>query len=417
MTCSCFQALIVALGLVAGLQLLYLALLSGLHGQEQRSRYAQLFQAQRPLPSHGQKQRLKPVLASGGTLDISGQYRIYRDMLRASWDGRDRQDVVLVTHTSLGNLHHAQQLVERWRGPVSVALFAPGLDDVRLATAMVYALAVLCAPVRQLLRLHLVCHADQMAAFPEQEREDGEFSRLQACGDVFAKLAQLGAGRRNYAMDAANASYPNNLLRNVAREAAGRHWVLVVDMDMVPSEGLREDFLALPKATDEGTPWVFVVPAFEIRHTRRIPATKAELVQLYQVGEIRPFYEELCPRCQAPTNFSHWLNLPMGSSLRVAYEVEWRDPWEPFYVSANSVPPYDERFKQYGFNRISQACELHIAGYRFAVLSNAFLVHKGFKVAGEFHAQKDAENQRNKILFRQFKHELKSKYPDSPRRC
>ncbi|XP_063172938.1 beta-1,4-glucuronyltransferase 1 [Candoia aspera] len=417
MTCSCFQALILALGLVAGLQLLYLALLSGLHGQEQRSHYAQLFQARRPVPGNGHQQRLKPVLAGGGTLDASGQYRIYRDMLWASWDGRDREDVVLVSHTSLSNLHHAQQLVERWQGPVSVALFAPGFDEVRLATAMVYALAVLCAPVRQLLRLHLVCHADQMAAFPEPERDDGEFSHLRACGDVFAKLAQLGAGRRNYAMDAANASYPNNLLRNVAREAAGGRWVLVVDMDMVPSEGLREDFLALPKATDEGTPRVFVVPAFEIRHTRRIPATKAELVQLYQVGEIRAFYEELCPRCQAPTNFSHWLNLPVGSSLRVAYKVAWRDPWEPFYVGASSVPPFDERFKQYGFNRISQACELHIAGYHFAVLSNAFLVHKGFKVAGEFHAQKDAENQRNKILFRQFKQELKSKYPDSSRRC
>ncbi|XP_058016193.1 beta-1,4-glucuronyltransferase 1 [Ahaetulla prasina] len=417
MTCSCFQALILALGLVAGLQLLYLALLSGWHGQEQRYRYAQLFQTRHAMPSHGHKQRLKPVLASGGTLDASGQYRVYRDMLRASWDGQDRQDVVLVTHTSLGNLHHAQQLVERWHGPVSVALFAPGSDEVRQATAMVYALAILCAPLQQWLRLHLVCPANQMASFPEQEQDKGEFARLQSCGDVFAKLAQLGAGRRNYAMDVANASYPNNLLRNVAREAAGGHWALVVDMDMVPSEGLREDFLALPKTSDEGTPWVFVVPAFEIRHTRRIPASKAELVQLYQVGEIRPFYEELCPRCQAPTNFSHWLNLPAGGSLRVAYEVAWRDPWEPFYVGATSVPPYDERFKQYGFNRISQACELHIAGYRFAVLSNAFLVHKGFKVAGEFHAQKDAENQRNKLLFRQFKQELKSKYPESPRRC
>ncbi|XP_026572268.1 beta-1,4-glucuronyltransferase 1 [Pseudonaja textilis] len=414
MTCSCFQALILALGLVASLQLLYLALLSGWHGQEQRSRYAQLFQARHALPSHGHKQRLKPVLASGGTLDASGQYRIYRDMMRASWDG---QDVVLVTHTSLGNLHHVQQLVERWQGPVSVALFAPGSDDVSQATAMVYALAVLCAPLRQWLRLHLVCPANEMASFPEQEQEEGEFARLQSCGDVFAKLAQLGAGRRNYVMGVTNTSYPNNLLRNVAREAASSHWVLVVDVDMVPSKGLRKDFLALPKAAEEGTPWVFVVPAFEIRHTRRIPATKAELVQLYQVGEIRPFYEELCPRCQAPTNFSHWLNLPTRGTLHVAYEVVWRDPWEPFYVGAASVPPYDERFKQYGFNRISQACELHIAGYRFAILSNAFLVHKGFKVASEFHAQKDAENQRNKILFRQFKQELKSKYPDSPRRC
>ncbi|XP_061462445.1 beta-1,4-glucuronyltransferase 1 isoform X2 [Rhineura floridana] len=354
MHCSCFQVLVAALALVAGLQLLYLALLSGLHGQEQRSRYAELFQGRRPLPSDGHKERLKRVLASGGALDASGQYRIYRDLLLGSWDGARSQDVVLVTHTSLGNLHHAQRLAERWQGPISVALFAPGSVEVRLATAMVYALAALCAPIRQLVRLHLVCHADQVAAFPELQ-DHGEFAHLQACVDVFAKLARLAAGRRNYAMDVANASYPNNLLRNVAREAVGGHWMLVVDMDMVPSEGLREAFLALPRAADEERPGVFVVPAFEIRHTRRIPGTKTELLQLYQVGEIRPFYEELCSRCQAPTNYSHWLNLPVSSPLRVAYEVEWQDPWEPFYIAASSVPLYDERFKQYGFNRISQA--------------------------------------------------------------
>jgi len=29
----------------------------------------------------------------------------------------------------------------------------------------------------------------------------------------------------------------------------------------------------------------------------------------------------------------------------------------------------------YGFDRIQQICELHVAGYEFAVLNTAFLVH------------------------------------------
>uniref|UniRef100_H9G6H4 Beta-1,4-glucuronyltransferase 1 n=1 Tax=Anolis carolinensis TaxID=28377 RepID=H9G6H4_ANOCA len=396
MHCSCFQALVAALALVAGLQLLYLALLSGLHGQDQRSRYAELFQGRRPLPRDEHRERLKRVLASGGLLDTSGQYRVYRDVLRGDWDGQRSPDMVLVTHTSLGNLHHAQRLAERWQGPFSVAVFAPGAAEVRLAVTMIYAIAALCSPLRQLAATFF----------------SGDVARLETCGDVFAKLSRIGSRWHNYG---ANASYPNNLLRNVAKKAVGDHWALVVDMDMVPSEGLREAFLAL--RNDETMPGVFVVPAFEIRHTRRIPGTKAELLRLYQVGETRPFYEELCPRCQAPTNYSQWVNLPAGGPLRVAYDVEWRDPWEPFYVGPPSAPPYDERFKQYGFNRISQACELHVAGFRFSVLSDAFLVHKGFKVSGEFHPQKDAENQRNKGLFRQFKQELKVRYPSSPRRC
>ena len=64
-----------------------------------------------------------------------------------------------------------------------------------------------------------------------------------------------------------------------------------------------------------------------------------------------------------------------------------------------------------------QACELHVAGFDFEVLNEGFLVHKGFKEALKFHPQKEAENQHNKILYRQFKQELKTKYPDSPRHC
>lgn len=64
-----------------------------------------------------------------------------------------------------------------------------------------------------------------------------------------------------------------------------------------------------------------------------------------------------------------------------------------------------------------QACELHVAGFDFEVLNEGFLVHKGFKEALKFHPQKEAENQHNKILYRQFKQELKTKYLNSPRRC
>ena len=62
-------------------------------------------------------------------------------------------------------------------------------------------------------------------------------------------------------------------------------------------------------------------------------------------------------------------------------------------------------------------CELHVAGYKFSVLDNAFLVHKGFKSPDNFHATKDTEQEQNRILFRQFKEELKTKYPESQHRC
>lgn len=168
-------------------------------------------------------------------------------------------------------------------------------------------------------------------------------------------------------------------------------------------------------------PWaqvVFVLPAFEVRLGTPVPGTKAELQQLWGTGDARPFYGALCPRCQAPTDYGRWWALPPTPHLRVAYEAPWRDPWEPFYVGpAHGVPPFDERFLQYGFNRISQACELHVAGFRFAVLDGAFVVHGGFKEADGFHGGRAAEQHRNRLLFRRFRSDLRLRYPRSPRRC
>ncbi|XP_061299299.1 beta-1,4-glucuronyltransferase 1 [Pezoporus flaviventris] len=168
-------------------------------------------------------------------------------------------------------------------------------------------------------------------------------------------------------------------------------------------------------------PWthvVFVLPAFEVRLGTPVPGTKAELRRLWGTGDARPFYGALCPRCQAPTDYGRWWALPPAPHLRVAYEAPWRDPWEPFYVGpAHSVPPFDERFLQYGFNRISQACELHVAGFRFAVLDGAFVVHGGFKEAAGFHGGRGAEQHRNRLLFRRFRTDLRQRYPGSARRC
>ncbi|KAM7028224.1 LOW QUALITY PROTEIN: beta-1,4-glucuronyltransferase 1 [Acridotheres tristis] len=168
-------------------------------------------------------------------------------------------------------------------------------------------------------------------------------------------------------------------------------------------------------------PWarvLFVLPAFEVRSGLRLPRSKAELLRFWGAGEARPFYGTLCPRCQAPTDFGRWRALPPPPRLRVAYEVPWRDPWEPFFVApARGVPPFDERFLQYGFNRISQACELHVAGFRFAVLDGAFVTHRGFKEPGGFHRGREAELGQNRRLFRRFREELRERYPGSTRRC
>ncbi|CAL8242048.1 unnamed protein product [Merluccius merluccius] len=422
--CSFFKVVLSALLIVALLQLIYLSFLSKFHGKQQRYRYSELFGGSGKKNGHAEKnsrkEHMRYSLSTGGMFDSSGQYRVYRNLIKSDFTSNQgpvseaRSNVLaLGTHTTINNLYHLESLLERWQNPLSVAIFAHG-QDVKFATALVYALSFFCPQIQALVDFHLVCLSGEFAIFPDREHLSG----LEDCSSVFSRLETHRDKYKNYAIHG-NVSYPNNLLRNVARSGTESTFVVVVDVDMAPSADLHQQFLAMvarrPPADDE----VFVLPAFEIRHVRKLPATKSELVQLYQVGEVRPFYEELCPRCQAPTNYSQWVNSHARDTgpLDVAYTLSWVDPWEPFYIGPSSVPLYDESFKQYGFNRISQACELHVAGYRFSVLTSAFVVHQGFKVQGEFHARKDEENKRNRMLFRNFKAGLKTKYPASPRHC
>jgi len=60
---------------------------------------------------------------------------------------------------------------------------------------------------------------------------------------------------------------------------------------------------------------------------------------------------------------------------------------------------------------------MNIAGYQFAVLDSAFLIHKGFKYSDGFHSRKDVHQNRNRLLYRVFKRALKVRYPSSKRSC
>lgn len=135
---------------------------------------------------------------------------------------------------------------------------------------------------------------------------------------------------------------------------------------MMPSKDLHAQFSALLKtrnrpAWEEPPPEVFVVPAFEIDDSSvSVPENKAQLLNLLSHLKVRPFYFEMCWKCQQPTDFGAWektlisKNVDGKDVMEVAYHVLWKDPWEPFFIAHRRAPLYDERFKQYGFNRISQ---------------------------------------------------------------
>ncbi|GAB6020488.1 Beta-1,4-glucuronyltransferase 1 [Chamberlinius hualienensis] len=390
------------------------------------------------------------TVQESSVLDSSGEFRII-DLLVHSDGFRSQKDsyadVTLVTQCSFGRLPHLVTLSQHWNGPISVAVFATKGD---LVDALV-SIAELrqCFPtIRHNTTFHLVYPLSHHRHHHLQELVNlvilkwSSSSTSTTLTSEYCEKFSL-SNKRSTKIDSNNiiqydavvpslatnyeikdgVPYPNNLLRNVARRNALTEFFFLIDVDMVPSENLHHDFLVFAESNrllsdvkrDDKT--VYVVPAFEAREEVRVPTNKKDLLTLIDSLNARPFYFELCWKCQKHTDYDAWQREPITPHLKVVFEVLWKDPWEPFYIARNSVPLYDERFKQYGFNRISQVCELHVAGYRFSVLNNAFLIHSGLKTVDSFHKKKDEDQERNRLLFRQFKSELKEKYPDSSRRC
>ncbi|XP_014289932.1 beta-1,4-glucuronyltransferase 1 isoform X1 [Halyomorpha halys] len=412
---SCAKLILLLTCIVAILQVIHLILLN--HLEIIRSQRAKIFQEQKgDFLSPEQQARLiyeklETTLNNKHYLDSTGVYRIVNlaDAVRSLVFTEPNPDITLITHCTFNHLSKVIPLAKQWQGPVSVAVYSE-VENIALTLWKIASIQIDIKSIKDNVSFSVVTPVPNndepvpiLSPFPTLDVGNNSVGSFQNYDSI---------------MD-----YPNNLLRNVARRASHTEFIFTIDVDMVPSENLRQEFLLF--ATKKGLfrknrrydKTVFVIPVFEAKEAVSPPLNKPQLLSLIETGEVRPFYAQICPKCQDLTNYEGWLNEPPGSEMATIFDVLWKDPWEPFYIASNNVPLYDERFKQYGFNRISQVCELHVAGYTFSVMNNGFLVHRGFKTEQNFHIEKDREQESNRLLFRVFKTELKYKYIDSSRRC
>ena len=369
------KVVIVLVLLLASLQVLHMMLLSRLEEKNVHLRKERVMKSLHK-DMHVLYAAMKESLENTHIVDASGLYKViksfystekssmetnganshtytkHRTKVHSTVTSSVRTGVTLISQCSVNHLVHLAALSERWKGPISVAVFA--VDGQSIEAAIDYLLRLYqCVPsVRQNVSVHLVYPLVlTVHSLPEFWQEN---SHTMQCDNMVSAPSQKLVQSRNYAFTR-NTKYPNNLLRNVATSNAETEYIFVIDIDMLPSSNLNGDFTDFAKQTrisDERT--MFVVPAFELQNGLSVPNNKKSLLQLWKRREVRPFYYEMCWRCQKPTDYDAWRNLSYSASLSVGYEVEWKDPWEPFYIGPKSIPRYDERFKQYGFNRISQ---------------------------------------------------------------
>ena len=167
-------------------------------------------------------------------------------------------------------------------------------------------------------------------------------------------------------------SYPPNHGRELAHRFVSTPYMFILDVDFVPSYGLygvlKEKLEN--KAFGSMDKTAIVIPAFETgNHKFKIPFTKAAMVKLFVKHMVHQFHHKKFYAGHGPTNYTKY------KTATKPYSVSWKNDYEPFYVVKSTVVSFDHRFVARFRNKCSHSTELHMAGYKFLVFPESFVVH------------------------------------------
>ncbi|KAF5269172.1 hypothetical protein FQR65_LT02472 [Abscondita terminalis] len=293
------------------------------------------------------------------------------------------ESVTYATHSDYRFLDNLEPLLNRWGGPISVAIHAPGFDFDKTLESIIY-LRNCVDLVKELVTFHLYFleqHSPNQIPHPD--------SISKRTFDCSLDPPFKDAKRHDMYVAINNLTYPINVGRNVARAMSETYFLIVSDIELYPSPDLIPNFLKLIAGCEHNIvpykPAVFVLHIFEIKEHTPLPTNKSDLVNLLNSGLVIPFHENICSVCHTIPKFKEWKKTNQSESLQI-FNIGKRTGtyyhWEPIYIGTNAEPKYDERLHWEGMkDKVVQGLELCLMNYTFLVLDNAFLIHKpGIKV-------------------------------------
>ncbi|KYM96887.1 N-acetyllactosaminide beta-1,3-N-acetylglucosaminyltransferase [Cyphomyrmex costatus] len=205
--------------------------------------------------------------------------------------------VTLSTHATADQVYGIVELARRWEGPLSLAVFAPGLDA-GLAVAQLDR-ACRCEPAIFNARTNLSrCKPSHCSLFYLMTRRSQvsvhlvfPAGRPPALGAICSRTLQSDCAASDLQWRQAETerwkrkmTYPINVARNVARTMANTSRVLVSDIELLPSARLASGFMEMVHQRPPKHGVVFVVPIFEIESNEPPPVTKRELLAACRAG-------------------------------------------------------------------------------------------------------------------------------------
>jgi len=274
--------------------------------------------------------------------------------------------ITLVTTLSFDRIHLLENLLTRWKGPTSLALYLTDYEALKLVEY--YENSVVLRN-RDNVAYHIIY-------------KEGVY-------------------------------YPVNYLRNVAKKYVDTPYIFLCDIDFLPSDRIEENLLghvtSLLQTGEEQK--VLVVPAFETERYRAdsLPGSKAELLKQLDLGQIITFRSRVWSAGHEATNYLKW------RSSTQPYTVQWQKDFEPYIVGPKGMPDYDPRFIGFGWNKVSHIYQLHAQGYNFWVLPNVFIIHLPHTPSLDIHRYRSSSTYRRcmESMKQEFTREIDDKYGEA----
>ncbi|KAI0771021.1 glycosyl-transferase for dystroglycan-domain-containing protein [Trametes elegans] len=340
----------------------------------------------------------------------------------------DYDDVTITTLVTSNRFRVFKQLVERYKGPISVTIHIP-----------------------------LPLHASFASLQPDHPSRVAlnNLHTLYASSPLFAEHVDVHLALSPFTSALSGGKMPSpegeggrqfNVWRNAARLFARTEFVMMLDVDFAVCtdwRGAIRDALraAAPRPIRHGarTPRTdaragaepnsinsaemvrmvrdgtaaLVVPAFEYAKQeegvdqRTFPADKQALLRLARAAPpvIASFHASWAPGHNS-TDYEKYYSLAPGS--HAVYKVEqYQSAYEPYVITSKRVSWCDERFAGYGGNKAACLFEMYLSGVSFYVLSDHFLIHQSHKYEEEARRE---ERKSNRKLYSDFKEESCLRY-------
>ncbi|XP_057658863.1 beta-1,4-glucuronyltransferase 1-like isoform X1 [Diorhabda carinulata] len=315
------------------------------------------------------------------SVEYRGNYLVLKNFIRATRKFKNDESITLTTPGDFRFLDNILPLVDRWRGPISVALYAPGDDFYSTTKSVAYLRKCTTDLVEEFVTFHLFFDVDHMPAetgnIPLIEMYKDDFDCSQK--PPYEILTENGTYKQKFGL-----FYPINVARNIAKLNAQTHFVFPSDIELYPTRKFIPKFLNFvqhnPQYFDEKSKNVFVLPIFEILEEYAIPESKTTLRLMHKNRTAFGFHAKVCPQCHNVPKQREWLATEETDDLNIFTSAKRQREfgiWEPFFVCTQKEPLWDERLNWEGQgNKMCQAFHLCILDYNFLVFDNAFLIHK-----------------------------------------